>query len=118
MFGYLVGSHVPTTTNVPFDLLDVVRVEFLVPAAVQQNANLVNLQQIARRRLVHGAGQSVQLDDGRHGVLWESFIALFVYLLVFMRNWFVCIYSTENKIINTHAAGGFDSVAKHYLIIT
>ena len=50
----------------PFDCLHGGHVEVRVPAAVKQEAEIVHLQEVARRGLVVGPRQSRELDDGRH----------------------------------------------------
>lgn len=52
--------------NLLLQLFDEVGIELFVPAAVQQEANLVHLQNVARWRFIHGAGNGVQFNDRRH----------------------------------------------------
>jgi hypothetical protein len=43
------------------------RVKGLIPAAVEQDARLVNLQQVAQGLLAARSAQGRELDEGRHG---------------------------------------------------
>ena len=58
--------------SLPLDGLHGRHVEVRVPPAVQQEAEVVNLKQVARWTLILHARQSRELDDGRHVRLKKS----------------------------------------------
>ena len=55
----------------PFDVLKNLAAKVFVPAAVEQKAKLVHLQQVAWRRFVVRARERRELDDGRHPLHWN-----------------------------------------------
>jgi len=55
----------------PFDILKNLAAKVFVPAAVEQKAKLVHLQQVTWRRFVVRARERRELDDGRHPLHWN-----------------------------------------------
>ena len=51
---------------IPFDIVNDFTAEVFVPPAIKQEAKLIYLQQVARRRLIVCARKCCELDDGRH----------------------------------------------------
>ena len=69
-------------------------VDIAVPSTVQQEAELVHLQQVARRRLIVGARQRSEVDDGRHGSL--SLVS-------------VCMLQGSSNLVHTGNRRGFNA---------
>ena len=56
----------------PLQALDEGWGELLVPADVEEEGEVVDLEQVAVRRLVPAPGQGVQADDGGHPLRLQS----------------------------------------------